>query len=266
MTRSAKADPAPRPLPPLNLLGDFAGGALSAVTGVLMALLARHANGGRGQVVDAAMVDGTAYLMSFIHHLSALGRWNDARPGTNLLDTGAPFYDTYACKDGAFVAVGAIEPQFYSLLLDGLGLADRDDLPDQMDVSKWQTLRQTFVVAFRTRTRDEWASVFDEKGDFADACVTPVLSMSEAAANPHNVARGLFQENDAIGAPAPAPRLHTTPAQPAATDFQTCRSEVAETTKTVLRDVQQRLGASSHGVKLDDTDIEAAVLNISNNK
>ena len=266
MTRGAHADPAARPLPPLNLLGDFAGGALSAVTGVLMALVARQGNEGRGQVVDAAMVDGTAYLMSFIHHLGALGRWNDARPGTNLLDTGAPFYDTYACKDGAFVAVGAIEPQFYALLLEGLGLgagAGGDGLPDQMDVPRWGELRQAFAAAFKTRTRDDWASVFDERGDFADACVTPVLSMTEAAANPHNVSRGLFQQGDSVGAPTPAPRLSATPAQPAATDLQFQRSEAAATTSSVLRDVQQRLAAGAagrnHAAALGDADIEAAV-------
>jgi len=230
-----------------------------------MALISRQGNGGQGQVVDAAMVDGTAYLMSFIHHLGALGRWNDARPGTNLLDTGAPFYDTYACKDGAFVAVGAIEPQFYALFIRGLGLAGSKTLPDQMDVSRWNEMRETFATVFKTRTRDDWADVFDERGDFADACVTPILSMTEAAANPHNVARGVFHQGDTVGAPTPAPRLSATPARPAATQLHFSRSEIAETTLSVLRDVQKRLNASTctaqrrASVSIDNSDIEAAV-------
>ena len=189
-----------RPVPPLNLVGDFGGGGMLLAVGVLAALVERQRSG-LGQVVDAAMVDGSALLTSFIWGLRAAGAWRDER-GVNLLDTGAPFYDTYATADGKHVAVGALEPQFYAALLDGLGLADAG-LPAQHDRGGWPMLRERLTAAFATRTRDEWAAVFAG----TDACVAPVLTSAEAAAHPHNVARGVFTEIGGVAQPAPAPRF-----------------------------------------------------------
>jgi len=189
-----------RPVPPLNLVGDFGGGGMLLAVGVLAALVERQRSG-LGQVVDAAMVDGSALLTSFIWGLRAAGAWRDER-GDNLLDTGAPFYDTYATADGQHVAVGALEPQFYAALLDGLGLAGAD-LPAQHDRGGWPLLRERFAAVFSTRTRDEWAAVFAG----TDACVAPVLSAAEAAAHPHNLARGVFTEIGSVPQPAPAPRF-----------------------------------------------------------
>ncbi len=189
-----------RPVPPLNLVGDFGGGGMLLAIGVLAALVERQRSG-RGQVVDAAMVDGSALLTSFIYGLRARGAWRDER-GVNLLDGGAPFYDTYATADGKYVAVGALEPQFYAALLTGLGL-DGTDLPRQMDIPEWPVLREKFTEIFAQRTRDEWAAVFAG----TDACVAPVLSPAEAAAHPHNAARGVFTEVAGISQPAPAPRF-----------------------------------------------------------
>src|SRR5215469_5822426 len=189
-----------RPVPPLNLVGDFGGGGMLLAIGVLAALVERAASG-RGQVVDAAMVDGSALLTSFIYGLRARGAWRDER-GVNLLDGGAPFYDTYATADGRYIAVGALEPQFYAALLKGLGL-DGTDLPAQMDMARWPTLRERFAETFATRTRDEWADVFAG----TDACVAPVLSPAEAPSHPHNAARGTFTDVGGIIQPAPAPRF-----------------------------------------------------------
>jgi alpha-methylacyl-CoA racemase len=189
-----------RPVPPLNLVGDFGGGGMLLAIGVLAALVARQRSG-LGQVVDAAMVDGSALLTSFIYGLRARGGWRDER-GVNLLDGGAPFYDTYATADGKYVAVGALEPQFYAALLTGLGL-DGKGLPAQLDIPRWPTLRQKFAEVFATRTRDEWANVFAG----TDACVAPVLSPAEAASHPHNAARGTFIDVGGITQPAPAPRF-----------------------------------------------------------
>ncbi len=189
-----------RPVPPLNLVGDFGGGGMLLAIGVLAALVERG-NSGAGQVVDAAMVDGSALLTSFIYGLRARGGWQDER-GVNLLDGGAPFYDTYATADGKYVAVGALEPQFYAALLAGLGLTGAD-LPAQLDLSGWPVLRQRFTEIFTQRTRDEWTGVFAG----TDACVAPVLSPAEAPAHPHNVARGVFAEVGGITQPAPAPRF-----------------------------------------------------------
>jgi len=193
------------PVPPLNLLGDFGGGGMLAALGVLAALWERQRSG-RGQVVDAAMVDGSALLTAMFHGMRAAGLWNDER-GTNLLDTGAPFYDCYETADGKHVAVGALEPQFFMGLLMGLGI-DPGSLPLQFDPSGWPVLRERLAAAFRTRTRDEWDQVFSG----VDACVAPVLTMEEAARHPHNVERGTFVEVGGLTQPAPAPRFGRTPA------------------------------------------------------
>ncbi|HEX9034287.1 MAG TPA: CaiB/BaiF CoA-transferase family protein [Streptosporangiaceae bacterium] len=189
-----------RPVPPLNLVGDFGGGGMLLAVGILAALVERQRSG-LGQVVDAAMVDGSALLTSFIYGLRATGAWSDER-GVNLLDGGAPFYDTYAAADGRHVAVGALEPQFYAALLAGLGLTDAG-LPAQMDVTGWPVLRARFTEVFAQRTRDEWAAVFAG----TDACVSPVLSPAEAAAHPHNAARGVFTDVGGVTQPSPAPRF-----------------------------------------------------------
>jgi alpha-methylacyl-CoA racemase len=188
------------PVPPVNLLGDFGGGGMLLALGVLAALLERERSG-LGQVVDAAMVDGSALLTSFVYGLRAVGAWQDER-GVNLLDTGAPFYDTYRTADGEYVAVGALEGKFYAELLAGLGLSDAG-LPGQHDRAGWPVLRARFSEVFATRTRDEWAEVFAG----SDACVAPVLSAAEAPGHPHNAQRGAFAEVGGVVQPAPAPRF-----------------------------------------------------------
>jgi alpha-methylacyl-CoA racemase len=197
-----------RPHAPLNLIGDFGGGGMLLALGVLAALLERERSG-RGQVVDAAMVDGSAVLTAFLHGMLANGLWAYPR-GENTLDGGAPFYDTYATSDGGFVAVGALEPAFYAVLLDGLGLAGSADLPGQHDRDRWPELRKRFADRFASRTRDEWAAIFAD----TDACVVPVLAPMEAPHHPHNRARGTFVEVGGVTQPAPAPRFGRTPAEP----------------------------------------------------
>jgi alpha-methylacyl-CoA racemase len=194
-----------RPVPPVNLIGDFGGGGMLLALGILAALVER-ATSGRGQVVDAAMVDGSALLTALLYGLRAGGMWDGAR-GTNLLDGGAPFYDTYECAGGGYVAVGALEPQFYAALLDGLGLAGAD-LPGQHDRAGWPVLRERFAAVFASRTRDEWAQVFAG----TDACVAPVLGLDEAAGHPHATARDAFVEVGGLTQPAPAPRFSRSPA------------------------------------------------------
>ncbi|HEX6871228.1 MAG TPA: CaiB/BaiF CoA-transferase family protein [Micromonosporaceae bacterium] len=193
------------PTAPLNLVADYGGGGMLLVAGVLAALV-ETGRSGQGQVVDVAMVDGVAQLMAVFHGLRAQGLWRD-EPGTNLLDTGAPFYDVYRAKDGGYLAVGALEPQFYQALLAGLGLAE-EDLPDQYDLAGWPVLRSRFTEVFASRTRAEWTEQFAG----TDACVAPVLSMAEAPAYPHLAARGTFVEVDGVVQPAPAPRFSRTPA------------------------------------------------------
>ncbi|GAB1640515.1 CaiB/BaiF CoA transferase family protein [Krasilnikovia sp. MM14-A1259] len=195
------------PRAPLNMLADFAGGGMLLAVGVLAALLERERSG-QGQVVDAAMVDGSALLTTFLHGMIAAGRW-PAPPGGNLLDGGAPFYDTYVTADGGFMAVGALEPAFYAALLDGLGLAG-DTLPAQYDPAGWPELRRRFAERFAQRTRDEWAAVFEGR----DACVAPVLAPGQAAQHPHNLARGTFVQVGGEVQPAPAPRFDRTSAGP----------------------------------------------------
>ncbi|MFZ0626317.1 MAG: CaiB/BaiF CoA-transferase family protein [Acidimicrobiia bacterium] len=192
------------PTPPLNLVGDYGGGGMLLAVGVLAALT--HArNTGSGQVVDASMVDGSALLTTAIHGLLASDMWLDQRQ-SNLLDGGAPFYTTYRTADGRHVAVGALEPAFYARLLDGLGL-DPSALPSRESPANWPSLREVIQEVFLTRTRDQWADLF--AGD--DACVAPVLSLSEAPMHPHNVQRMTFVEIDGVIQPAPAPRFSATP-------------------------------------------------------
>ncbi|BCJ70395.1 CaiB/BaiF CoA transferase family protein [Polymorphospora rubra] len=189
---------------PLNLVGDFGGGALYLVVGCLAALHVARTTG-RGQVVDAAIVDGTAHLTTMFAGLLAGGAWQPER-GRNLLDGGAPFYAVYATADGGHMAVGALEPQFYAELLRLLGLADAD-LPAQHDVAGWPVLRARFAEVFAERTRDEWTELFEG----TDACVAPVLSLAEAQRHPHLVARATFEEHFGVRQPAVAPRLSRTP-------------------------------------------------------
>ncbi len=196
-----------RPVPPLNLVGDFGGGGMLLALGVLAALLERERSG-LGQVIDAAMVDGSALLASFIHGLHTAGAWRDER-GVNLLDGGAPFYDTYQTADGRYLAVGALEGRFYAELLAGLGL-DQAELPAQYDVTGWPVLRARFTEAFAGRTQAEWAETFGG----SDACVAPVLGLADAPGHPHNVARGTFADVGGAPQPAPAPRFSRTPAGP----------------------------------------------------
>jgi alpha-methylacyl-CoA racemase len=192
-----------KPIPPLNLVGDFGGGAMFLVMGVLAALWEREQSG-TGQVIDAAMVDGVSALAQMIWSLRACGLWTDQR-GANMLDSGAPYYDTYACSDGRYVAVGALEPQFYATLLDGLGLTDAG-LPDRSDPAGWPALRQRFTDTFAGRSRDEWMAVFEG----TDACVAPVLSFAEVPAHPHIAARGTIITIDGVAQAAPAPRFSRT--------------------------------------------------------
>ena len=203
-----------RPVPPLNLVGDFGGGSMFMVTGILAALWERSTSG-LGQVVDASIVDGVSNLMQIIWSLRHQGRWTDDRE-SNLLDGGAPFYDTYTCKDGRFMAVGAIEAKFYAHLLKGLGV-DHEDPTLQNDRAEWPRLRQLFSERFASRNRDEWAAVFDE----VDACTTPVLDLAEASRHPHMVARSSLVELDGITQSAPAPRFSRSapdrPTRPATT-------------------------------------------------
>ncbi len=195
------------PTPPLNMVGDYGGGAMFLAFGVVCALLEAQRSG-LGQVVDAAMVDGTASLMTMFWTLREIGAFDEQQPGTNLLDTGAHFYDVYECADGMFVSVGALEPQFYAELLPRLGLDGDEAFADQMNRSSWPHLKERLAEVFRSRTRDEWCALFDG----TDACVAPVLTMTEAVVHPHNVARGTFVEIEGRVQPAPAPRFSRTPA------------------------------------------------------
>ncbi len=195
-----------RPVPPLNLVGDFGGGGMLLACGVLAALLETRSSG-KGQVVDAAMVEGASLLTTMFWGLAAAGNWGPER-GANVLDSGAPWYDTYATADGKFVALGAIEPKFYAELLARLGLT-HDDLPAQHDRSGWPVLRARFAQVLRGRTRDEWCRIFDG----SDACFAPVLSFDDATAHPHNVARAAHVTVDDVAQPAPAPRFSRTPSE-----------------------------------------------------
>ncbi len=193
------------PMPPLNLVGDYGGGGMLLAFGIVAALV-ETASSGLGQVVDAAMVDGTAQLMSAIYGMSAKGAWADARE-SNMLDGAAPFYACYACEDGHYVAVAALEPQFYQILLERCGLSG-PPFADQWDRARWPAMRQHLTAMFLTRTREAWCTLLEG----SDACFAPVLSMREAVTHPHNTSRGTFVERDGAWHPAPAPRLSRTPA------------------------------------------------------
>ncbi|WP_288251522.1 CaiB/BaiF CoA-transferase family protein [uncultured Hydrogenophaga sp.] len=211
------------PVPPLNLLGDFAGGSLYLAYGIVCALLERQSSG-RGQVVDGAIIDGTHSLMAFIHAAHARGDWRTER-ASNMLDGGRPWYGVYETADGKHVAIGAIERPFYAELLHKLGL-DPDTLPGQHDAAGWPELQARLAAVFRTRTRDDWCTLLQD----SDACFAPVLDMDEAPQHPHNRARGAFVEVAGVNQPAPAPRLSRTPgaiAGPAAHAGQHTRAALA---------------------------------------
>lgn len=194
-----------KPVPPLNLAADFGGGSMFCVTGILAALYSRSVSG-KGQVLDVAMVDGAALLGQFQWGMRARGQWSDER-GTNMLDTGLPYYDIYECSDGKYMAVGCLEPQFYAVFAEKLELGD--DVPGQFDFDRMDELRAAIAARFATRTRDEWAEVFAG----TDACTSPVLSYTEALEHPHNQARGIYIEVAGDTGPAPAPRFSQTPSQ-----------------------------------------------------
>jgi alpha-methylacyl-CoA racemase len=195
-----------KPVPPLNLVGDYGGGALYLVVGILAALLEAWTSG-QGQVVDAAMCDGAASLMSIFCELSAAGRWKDGRE-SNLLDGGAHFYGTYQCKDGEFVALGSIEPQFYAELRRLAGLTD-PVFDRQMDPHAWPEMKAKMADIFKTKTRAEWCAIMEG----TDVCFAPVLALSEAPQHPHMAARGVFVDHEGVRQPAPAPRFSRTPSE-----------------------------------------------------
>lgn len=194
-----------KPLPPLNLVGDFGGGGMFLAFGVVCALLEAKSSG-QGQVVDAAMVDGSATLMTMFHAFRAMGIWEDKR-GSNLLDTGAWYYEVYETSDGKYVSVGALERQFYDEMITLTGLKDDPDLPSQHDKNTWPAMKERLAAVFLTKTRDEWCEILEG----SDACFAPVLSMEEAPKHPHNVERQTFVERNGIVQPAPAPRFSRTP-------------------------------------------------------
>jgi alpha-methylacyl-CoA racemase len=195
-----------KPVPPLNLVGDFGGGGMMLAFGIVCALLEAQRSG-KGQVVDAAMVDGAAVLGTMMFGMIASGMWQDER-GVNLLDTGAHFYDTYETKDGKWVSIGSIEPQFYAELLERAGL-DKAVFAPQMDRSQWPALKAKIAEVFKTKTRDEWNALMEN----TDVCYAPVLSLKEAAHHPHNALRKTFVERDGVVQPAPAPRFSRTQAE-----------------------------------------------------
>lgn len=217
-----------RPLPPLNLVGDFGGGALYLVMGILAALLERQRSG-KGDVVDAAMVDGASSLMSIFYVMQQIGFWRDER-GSNFLDGGAPFYGTYETLDGKFVAVGAIEPQFWAELLSRLGI-EAASLGFQLDRDAWPAMREAVAAAFRTKTRDQWCELLEG----SDACFAPVLTIGEAASHPHMAARGTFVESDGVVRPGPAPR------------FERCRVDATAVAPALGAHTREVLAAAGYG-------------------
>ena len=198
--------PREAPVPPLNLVGDFGGGAMLLAVGVLAGIIHARASG-EGQIVDAAMVDGSALLMAS-HHGFMAGGWWQPRRSSNLLDGAAPFYTVYETADGGHVAVGALEPQFFAVLVDRLGLTP-EEVGAQHDREGWPAMRELFRARFESYSRDEWSALFDG----TDACVAPVLSMAEASRHPHNQARGIFVDVEGVSQPSPAPRFSASPAR-----------------------------------------------------
>ena len=197
-----------KPVPPVNYLGDFGGGGMLLALGIVSALLAVR-TGGQGQVVDAAMVDGASLLGAMTRQFLNAGMWNDA-PGTNVIDGGSHFYDTYECADGRWISIAAIEPRFYALLRQALGLADDPAFDAQMDRDAWPALKARLAAVFLSRSRNEWTALMEG----TDICFAPVLSLREAPFHPHNVARSMFLEVDGSIQPAPAPRYSGTPLTP----------------------------------------------------
>lgn len=219
------ARPGEKPVHPLNLVGDFGGGALYLAVGLLAALHSAKVSG-LGQVVDCSMTDGAASLMSMFYGMSAAGSWSD-EVGNNLLDGGAPFYDSYLCSDGNYISLGSIEPQFYAELLEKLGLSDDPDFRKQMDKSRWPALKQRLTSIFKTRTRDEWSAIMEN----TDICYGPVLTLKEALNHPHNVARKTFVEVEGVPQPAPAPRFSRTVSK-----IQSPPAVVGQHTESALQD------------------------------
>jgi alpha-methylacyl-CoA racemase len=193
-----------KPLPPMNLVGDFGGGGMLLAFGIVSALFEAQRSG-QGQVVDAAMVDGAALLMAPIYGLEKMGRWDGDNRGVNLLDTGAHFYEVYETSDGKFISIGSIEPQFYALLLEKSGV-NAEDFADQQNKENWRDHKATLEAVFKTKSRDEWCDTME----YTDICFAPVLSMNEAHAHPHNAERGTFIEVEGVRQPRPAPRFSRT--------------------------------------------------------
>ena len=215
-----------RPSPPLNLVGDYGGGALYLAMGLLAGII-NVKNGGKGQVIDVAMTDGAASLSTMFFGMKAMGVWTDDRE-SNLLDGGAHFYDTYECSDGKWVSIGSIEPQFYALLLEKAGITD-PEFKSQMDRSKWGSLKDKLIALFKTKSRDEWCAVMEG----TDICFAPVLSMVEAPGHPHNAERKTFVEVEGVIQPAPAPRFSETPPE-----IQRRPAGIGEHTDEILHDWQ----------------------------
>ncbi|KAJ8029333.1 Alpha-methylacyl-CoA racemase [Holothuria leucospilota] len=216
-----------KPLAPINLLGDFAGGGMVCALGICMALYER-AMSGKGQVIDANMVEGSAYISAFTFMTKGIGLVGGER-GTNMLDSGAFFYDTYKTLDGKYMAVGALEPQFYAELLKGLGL-NPEELPDQLNREEWPAMKKMVETIFASKTREEWTKIFNGK----DACVTPVLTPDEAPHHPHNKENKAFLANDDGDLePVPAPRLSRTPASPRTM----AQPSVGQDTETILSEL-----------------------------
>jgi alpha-methylacyl-CoA racemase len=195
-----------KPVPPLNLVGDFGGGGMLLAFGLVCAMLEAQKSG-EGQVVDAAMVDGAATLMAMFFTMQGVGAFKDER-GSNMLDSGAHFYDTYETSDGKYISLGSIEPQFYALLLDKAGL-DKEEFSAQMDQSRWPAYKEKITAVFKTKTRDEWCDLMEG----SDVCFAPVLSLTEVHEHPHNASRNTFVELDGLMQPAPSPRFSRSEAQ-----------------------------------------------------
>ena len=196
-----------KPVPPLNLVGDMGGGGMLLVSGILAALLETH-NSGKGQVIDAAMVDGAAQLMWMFHGFHALGGWDETQRGVNMLDGAAHFYDSYECADGEYISVGSIEPQFYALLKEKAGL-DEDSFADQNNQAAWPELTEKLAAVFKTKTQAQWCELMEG----SDVCFAPVLNFIDAPKHPANIARNVYIDVDGITQPAPAPRFSRTPSK-----------------------------------------------------